>query len=652
MTILAMMEAAAGVGRFRVRIIQAGRSRNNNEYPPAVLREAAPLFAGARVMVKADSVHLAGDGRDPRAVIGRIVDPVFVEAKGAEPASIEGVLEAIDPADPTIVKLAAAVERGMADLFGLSIDARAQFREAAGGVRLATRFTAVRSVDLIVEPGAGGRVLDAIEAAPDPEDSSMLRTKLISMIKARRPKLLEGKDVGSLTDEELEGMFSEALGDGTGDGGRETEGSIMEALAVFEARMEARERVGASKLPAAARTRVMDAVVAAGDFTEAAVDRAIADELAYIGRVAPTGHVSGLGHQISRITTGETRAEKVAAMLEAFFDPEHKDHRHARSFKQCYIEITGDSRVTGRIRDCDEGWMREALASTSLSDVLGDSISRRMVADYQVKTQYDIWRNVVAIAGPTDFRTQERTRWGGYGDLPAVAEGGAYNALTSPTDEAATYAVSKRGGTESVTLEMIKNDDQNVIRAIPGKLSKSAKRTLSRFVLDFMRTNPTIYDTKALFHVDHGNLGTAALSAASYAAARLAMLAQTEPDSLARLSIAPSFLWVPHELEETARNLFVRGTNVDKTFVQTLDPQILPVWYWTDANDWCATAAPSEIPLIELGFLDGQEEPEIFVQDSPNVGSMFSNDKITWKIRHIYGATVLDFRGFYKGVVA
>jgi hypothetical protein len=49
--------------------------------------------------------------------------------------------------------------------------------------------------------------------------------------------------------------------------------------------------------------------------------------------------------------------------------------------------------------------------------------------------------------------------------------------------------------------------------------------------------------------------------------------------------------------------------------------------------------------------MDGREEPELFVQDNPTVGSLFTNDKITWKIRHIYGGNVTDFRGGTKAVV-
>jgi hypothetical protein len=78
---------------------------------------------------------------------------------------------------------------------------------------------------------------------------------------------------------------------------------------------------------------------------------------------------------------------------------------------------------------------------------------------------------------------------------------------------------------------------------------------------------------------------------------------------------------------------------------------VIAVWYWTDVNDWCAVADPNDIPTIEIGFMDGNEEPELFVQDMPSVGSMFTSDQITYKIRHVYGGAVTDFRGATKAVV-
>lgn len=346
----------------------------------------------------------------------------------------------------------------------------------------------------------------------------------------------------------------------------------------------------------------------------------------------------------------EDRSEKIRDMLDAFFDPAHKNHRDVQSFKECYIEITGDRRVTGRLRECDQTRLREALDTTSFDQVLGDSITRRMVAEYNAAPYPDI-RLIASVVPVSDFRTQRRTRFGGYGDLPAVNQSAAYGALTSPTDEEATYAATKRGGLETITLEMIRNDDVGAIRRIPVKLGRAARRTLTKFVFDFVRTNPTIYDGLAFFVAGHNNLFVAALSAAELSTHRLAMLKQTELSSADRIGIAPRRLLVPVELQETAVNLFNRNTNNDKTFQQTWNMDVVPVWYWTDANDWATIADPADIPTIEVGFLDGREEPELFVQDLPNVGSMFSNDQLTYKIRHVYGGAVTDFRGATKAVV-
>ena len=160
---------------------------------------------------------------------------------------------------------------------------------------------------------------------------------------------------------------------------------------------------------------------------------------------------------------------------------------------------------------------------------------------------------------------------------------------------------------------MIKNDDVGAIQQIPIKLSRSSQRTLGKFVLDIFVDNDTIYDSIALFHASHGNLGSTALSGTTMAAGRLAMLKQTEAGSSDRLGIGPRDLLVPADLEETGVDLFRRNTENDKTFTQSLALDVIPVWYWTDANDWVLSADPDDIPGIEIGFLDGEEEPALFV---------------------------------------
>jgi len=649
-------EEGTGAKSFRIRVIRAGISGNGNYYPDAALREAVSMFEGARVFVKSDKEHLAGEGKDVRNLVGALANVAFVEGASPDTGAVLADLRLLEPHGEIAVKLREAWDQGMTGLFGFSIDADAKVKTrvvAGRKLREAVQFTKVSSVDLIVEPGAGGEIVNFIEAK---EESDMFRKRMIRLIEAKRPELLRDKDVDNLSDEDIEKMV-EALtsGPALGDRGEArdagaTREDIAAAMKMVEARASMRVSIAESGLPQAARDRLRKDFEAMERFTESEVEQRIKDEREYLGRFAESGRIQGLGD--GRIEPGESRAEKVSSMLDAFFDQGHKDHGAVRSFKEAYIDITGDRLVTGLRSNCDSARLREALGTSELSDVLGSALRRRMIADYRTPDIYSIWRNAVVIDNAVDFRTQERARMGGYGDLPGVNEAGDYQALTSPSDEKATFAVTKRGGLESITLEAIKNDDVAAIRQVPVKLSRAAKRTLAKFVFDFVRTNPTIYDSVAFFHATHGNLGAAALDATTYAAARLAMLKQTELSSADRLGIGPRFLLVPADLEEAAANIFRRNTNQDKTFIQSLSPDILPIWYWTDANDWAVLADPMDIPTITVGFLDGNEEPEIFVQDSPTGGSMFSSDKLTWKIRHIYGGAVTDYRGAYKAVVA
>ena len=86
--------------------------------------------------------------------------------------------------------------------------------------------------------------------------------------------------------------------------------------------------------------------------------------------------------------------------------------------------------------------------------------------------------------------------------------------------------------------------------------------------------NAAIYDTVALFHATHANLGTAALADASFAAARLRMQKQAEADSAKRLGLILRHIYGPPDLEETIFNMFGRGTNNDETFVQSRKPMV------------------------------------------------------------------------------
>jgi hypothetical protein len=129
-------------------------------------------------------------------------------------------------------------------------------------------------------------------------------------------------------------------------------------------------------------------------------------------------------------------------------------------------------------------------------------------------------------------------RFGGYGNLPLVGQGAPYTALTSPTDEEATYSPGEARRHRVLTIEMIANDDVGAIRKIPMKLAKAAARpcmnscsTSCGRTRHLRRRGPG--GGRAKQHHHHGPVGS------NLSSARLKMKAQTD------MSTASGWAWPP-----------------------------------------------------------------------------------------------------------
>ena len=380
----------AADGSIEVTLIRSGRSGNRNYYPDATLREAAPLFEGVRVFTKSDAEHIAGKGKDVRNLIGGIYGVRFVEGKAPDTGALVGTFKALDPTDAAVTKMTESVKRGMQSLLGLSIDADARTKQRKAGtetLREAVKFTKVHSVDLIVEPGAGGGLdrLTEAEAQPpagsafaaadqplnNPEGNAMplWKQRLLEAIKAKDPAKHATINAETIGDDELVTLHEAVCGslvpsapgatritEGQGDNTPLTRAD----LEVFTLRGAARERINAAKLPQAAKDRLQAQIATAGAdrLTEAAVGDLIKAEGEYIARMTESGAVRVPMFGEGSIVAGD-RSLTMRDMLDAFWDPTHKDHGRVQSFKECYIEMTGDRLVTGRLRECDQSRLVE-----------------------------------------------------------------------------------------------------------------------------------------------------------------------------------------------------------------------------------------------------------------------------------------------------
>lgn len=479
-------------------------------------------------------------------------------------------------------------------------------------------------------------------------------------------------------------------------------------LAAMETKTLLAEALAGSKLPDVSQVRIRDQFEGRA-VTKEQITESIQKEKDYIANFDTSGKVTGTSgpkheHDV-RVTLEEK--DKIQLAMDGMLSGKpvyDKDKNRVHAFTglhESYRVITGfagsqeetGARILDGVAFCLPGKpgrekmfakhhrnlresaqasrLTEAIDTSTWGEVFGDSIRRALIREYMSTSTPDWRRAVSSIVPAQDFRENKRIRVGGYGDLPIVAQNATYQEqVTPPGDEEATYSVAKRGRLEVVSLEAVTNDDLGAIRAIPQRLGRAAARTLSKFVLKTLISDNanTTYDATNAVASGHSNRQSAALSATTLQNAIKQMREQTELSSDEKLGLDPRILVVPTALEFLGWELTESRVKITSNETATIPNVIadrfkieLLVNLWQDADDdgsgtadknWFLLTDPAGNPTIEMGFLGGREEPELFVQDQPNVGSTFNADKVSWKIRHIYSGTVLDHRGFAGSLVA
>ncbi len=693
-----LLEAAADEKEgwvWGVDIIAPGWALTNDFYSAEAIAAAAPLFEGVKVYAFPET-HFAHK-RNPmskgfREIIGWISDPQ-VEDDGRVTGRMNFVQAGL--ADEVRTRMTQAWKAGNKDLLGLSIDARGKVFVIQGDGRTAREIreiTEVLSVDAVLRPAAGGKFTELVAGLPatEPKESQM-KEKLLKLLRARRPDALAGIDeekatveqiLAAVPDDEWEKLFTaEDAGAGDGEGGTEVKKEEGEAdpiqaadsaaLARIE-KMETRAAVGellqASKLPEKTQDRLRSRFrdqVASREQIQAAID----EERDYLAALNPA-RVSGLGgarEGAGLVAVGAETIDKIQAGFDRSFglEPEDASLKTIKplGLRRLYDLITcgEDPDVTGVVDDRVQAAMvQAAFTNATLNKVVANTMHRKLLKDYrEVDYKEGLFYSKVTA---NDFRNREAIRLGYFGDLPAVdPESADYAEIAAYGDEAETYAVGQKGGIVTITRKHIINDDVGAVAKVAGRLGRAARRTFAKFIYGFFTTNGAMSDSENWMSVAHANLLTVAMSVAQLTANRLKLYNQTEPDSSEKLALDLFYLLVPIDLEDTAQNINqtdkVPGSaNNDANrwyhkFGEN-NERIITVPFWTDANDWFTTANPADVDILEVAFLNGQEEPELWIADVPTVGQMFTADKLQYKIRHEYGGAPVDHRGVVGNIVA
>lgn len=329
-----------------------------------------------------------------------------------------------------------------------------------------------------------------------------------------------------------------------------------------------------------------------------------------------------------------------------------------RELARASLEVRGE-RYTGRTSD---GLMRMAFASVagghSTSDfvqILADVASKSMLKGFEEADEtFEAW---TAKGNLPDFKPQKRVDLNLFTSLKQVQEGAEYEQGTIG-DRGETIQLAKYGRTFHITWEAMINDDMDVLSKIPMRMGRAAKRTIGDLVYAILTSNPTMSDGVALFHADHANLqtgGSSALGEASLDTGRAAMAKQKDPDSKAAggLNIRPRHLLVPVVLQGTADQLINSRTSVGQAnpgvaskvagLAEVISDARLDA---ASSTAWYLAGNAQQHDTIEVAYLDGVSEPEMFEDESFNI------DGTSYKVRLVAGVKALGHRALYKSAGA
>jgi hypothetical protein len=660
------------------RVLQADGQESNWLIPAAALQDAVRLFQGVPIYLDHPELFGFGWHQDPK--VANLIGITDGARWSPEEEGIVGKVRLYDAREgmPAVALAKALFDQILDDAeagrpvpsTGLSavFYHQAQLDEESG-LRVTQAISHVESVDVVYSPGAGGYIRAALalqrgepQAPPAGEPLSAARPSWTGTTFAQEEPM-SAKDTGA------DALPAEAQPQG------------QDRLAQVMARIDELEAlIAAPHVPAhsagAAPAKPEEPVSPQLDYLAAAVERLTELTARQLEPSVIKGHgqptTEGPAHR--RGITDRYMATPMDQMQQAWdwvfgVSGSKLPPPELRNTAALYRLITGDWEMTGRFNE------RAALAAanaTTLADLAVNAMNKVIVEKYERLAAYRWFEQIVALQ-PNDGTLHDMAwiQFGGFGNLPVVAEGAAYTELT-PADTKETSSFYKYGGYVGVTIEMIRKSNIGLMRAIPRELVVAAVQTRSAAIAAIFTqasgTGPTLaQDSTVLFHADHGNLATTAYSWTAWKAARLECYVQTELGSSKRQGLWPKFWLGPADLYDQALIDFGYGAgtggrpgtgdNDVNPYGETRpgDPRPIPVAVpeWTDTNDWAYIADPELAPIIQMSYADEPSglvhpAPLLLTVLSPTAGLVFSNDTMPIKVKDHWAYGVATYRGIGK----
>lgn len=434
-----------------------------------------------------------------------------------------------------------------------------------------------------------------------------------------------------------------------------------EAMAAEKSR---REGIRTAFAKFAAQPGVQAILDAALDDPDTDIVQARAKLLDHLGAGVEPANPAGY---VPRITYGETeREKKIKAFGNVLAVKAGLEKRDGQNPFQSYNLLDMAREILGHMGIGIQGMDRLAVARAALlrtpqgagmttSDfpILLENILHKSLLQGFIATT-STYDRVAKLGSVSDFREWPRLKLGLVGGIDDVLESGEYRYGSIPDATKESVSVKRKGKIIQITPEIIINDDLGGLVDIATQMGAGAKRSIDKAFYVSLAANPTMRDTKAFFHSDHGNLaGTAAKpTETSLLAAKNAMRSQKDPAGTDFIEVSPFTFVGPVGYDDTVNGIINAQYSTDSTPTQQ-KPNLVRSLFTNvigtprlEGTAWYVFGDPAIAPAWEVVFLDNQREPMITTEQD------FDTSGIKHKVELPFGVAPIDTSGAYKNAGA
>jgi phage major head subunit gpT-like protein len=354
---------------------------------------------------------------------------------------------------------------------------------------------------------------------------------------------------------------------------------------------------------------------------------------------APAIHVPEDRESFSEVLTAAVCQTGKLVNVEKQFTPQvleaaQKKYRNGIGLCEMLIEAARangyDGRTTFRDDSTSRPMLRAAFATHDVAQVLSATVNKFLLQGFT--TVDTVWRRLSTTRTVSDFKTVSSYRLTGAFKFEEMGPTSEFKMATAADvkyeNSARTYGIAT-----NVSRADIINDDLGALTAVPTRIGRGAALKLNEVFWTKFLDNSTFFTSG---NKNYSSGSSTAFGVDGLTAAELLFLNQVDDDGYP-LAVSPRLLLVPTALNVKALSLMnsteIRDTSSNKVFT-TANPhagkyEVVSSPYLSNAtitgnstSAYYLMAAPADLSMIEVCFLNGVEAPTVEQADLDFTGPL------------------------------